>query len=140
VHPSSGVEQLFFRSCVGDPAHDPEVGSCGTIGVITTVKSGWRQGFGSPVGGGEHFAIALYHPVNRPGGYYALRGNATPPWAGGCREAGREGRAGERSKDLASRNAIKLSTFDQFSALATTYHFCQPTSLAGRRLWKTSLS
>jgi hypothetical protein len=34
-------------------------------------------------------------------------------------------------KDLASGNAIKLSTFDQLSALAATYHFCQPTSPAG---------
>jgi hypothetical protein len=33
------------------------------------------------------------------------------------------------TKDLASRNPVKLYTFDQLSALAATYHFCQPTSL-----------
>jgi hypothetical protein len=35
-----------------------------------------------------------------------------------------------RPKDLAPRNTLKLFTFDQLSALAATYHFCQPTSLA----------
>ena len=35
----------------------------------------------------------------------------------------------KRGKDLAARNAVKLYTFDQLSALAATYDFCQPTSL-----------
>ena len=35
-----------------------------------------------------------------------------------------------RGKDLASRSSVKVSTFDQFSARAATYHPCQRTSLA----------